>query len=263
MAENDQDNHDPKEQPLVSHLVELRDRILRSLLVVLVVFVCLYAFKDDIYTFVAAPLNDALPAGGTMIATSVTSTFFAPLKLTAVLAVFISIPFLLYQIWAFISPGLYKNEIKIAYPILISSIFLFYIGVAFAYLVVFKFVFPFFAGQTPDQVIIMPDITSYLDLVLAVFLVFGLVFEIPIATILLIVSGATTPAKLSEKRPYIIIGCFVVAMFLTPADPISLFLLAVPMWMLFETGIFVGRILHRADDDESAEENKEEDASEE
>lgn len=254
MTEPDQD-HDTKEQPLVSHLVELRDRLLRCLLVVLVIFLCLFAFAQDIYTFVSAPLSTALEeVGGQMIATTVTGTFFAPFKLTLVVSIFIAIPFLLHQIWAFIAPGLYKSEIKIAFPILVSSVFLFYLGVAFAYFIVFQFVFGFFAGIAPDGVIPMTDISSYLSFVLTMFFAFGITFEIPIATLLLIFSGVTTPDKLVEKRPYIIIGCFVVGMIMTPADPFTQSMLAIPMWMLFEVGVIAGRILHKPDEEEQDQE---------
>lgn len=254
MTEPDQD-HDTKEQPLVSHLVELRDRLLRCLLVVLVIFLCLFAFAQDIYTFVSAPLSAALEeVGGQMIATTVTGTFFAPFKLTLVVSIFIAIPFLLHQIWAFIAPGLYKSEIKIAFPILVSSVFLFYLGVAFAYFIVFQFVFGFFAGIAPDGVIPMTDISSYLSFVLTMFFAFGITFEIPIATLLLIFSGVTTPDKLVEKRPYIIIGCFVVGMIMTPADPFTQSMLAIPMWMLFEVGVIAGRILHKPDEEEQDQE---------
>jgi sec-independent protein translocase protein TatC len=258
--EQEQENHDPKEQSLVSHLVELRDRLLRCLMVVLFIFLCLFAFSQDIYTFVSSPLTSALEeVGGQMIATTVTGTFFAPFKLTLVLSVFIAIPFLLHQIWAFIAPGLYKNEINIAFPILVSSIILFYTGVAFAFFIVFQFVFGFFAGIAPDGVIPMTDISSYLSFVLTLFFAFGITFEIPIATILLIFSGVTTPDKLVAKRPYIIIGCFFVGMIMTPADPFTQSMLAIPMWMLFEAGIVAGRILHKPDEDET-EDNIEDEA---
>lgn len=254
---------DPKEQPLISHLIELRDRIMRCLLVVLLVFLCLFPFANDIYTFVAAPLTNVLPEGTQMIATAVTSPFFAPFKLTFFTAIFIAIPFLLHQLWAFIAPGLYKNEIKIAFPILVSSIVLFYVGVAFSYYVVLGFIFAFFTSVGPDGVAIMTDISLYLDFVLLMFFAFGLTFEIPIATVLLIISGATTPKKLGEKRPYVVIGCFVVGMLLTPADPFSQSMLAIPMWMLFELGIVAGRILHRKRKETSEDAEKESEDNEE
>ncbi len=249
MAEHAQDDHDPKELPLIAHLIELRDRILRSLLVIGVIFLCLFPFANDIYTFVATPLMAVLPEGAQMIATQVTSPFFAPFKLTLVMALFVAIPFILHQAWAFIAPGLYKNEIKIALPILISSIVLFYVGVAFAYYVVFGFIFSFFTSIGPSSVAIMTDISSYLDFVLSLFFAFGLAFEIPVATVLLISAGVFTPNDLAAKRPYVIVGCFVVGMLLTPPDPISQSMLALPMWMLFEIGIFAGRVVHKPDTD--------------
>jgi sec-independent protein translocase protein TatC len=246
MAEHAQDDHDPKELPLVAHLIELRDRILRSLLVVGVIFLGLFPFSNEIYTFVATPLTAVLPEGAQMIATQVTAPFFAPFKLTLVVALFVAIPFILHQAWAFIAPGLYKNEIKIALPILTSSILLFYVGVAFAYYVVFGFIFSFFTSIGPSSVAIMTDMTSYLDFVLSLFFAFGVAFEIPVATVLLISAGVFTPDDLSAKRPYVIVGCFVVGMLLTPPDPISQSMLALPMWMLFEVGIFAGRLVHKS-----------------
>tara|TARA_R110002110_G_scaffold414951_1_gene647122 strand:- start:402895 stop:403731 length:837 start_codon:yes stop_codon:yes gene_type:complete len=250
--------NDPKEQPLISHLIELRDRILRCLLVVLAIFLCLFPFANEIYTFVAAPLTDVLPEGTQMIATAVTSPFFAPFKLTFFTAVFLAVPFLLHQLWAFIAPGLYKNEIKIAFPILVSSILLFYLGIAFSYFVVLGFIFRFFTSVGPEGVAIMTDISLYLDFVLLMFFAFGLTFEIPIATVLLIISGATTPKSLAQKRPYVVIGCFVAGMLLTPADPFSQSMLAIPMWMLFELGIVAGRILRKEGVGEDADETDEE-----
>ena len=253
--------NDPKEQPLISHLIELRDRILRCLLVVLVVFLCLFPFANEIYTFVASPLLDVLPEGAEMIATQVTSPFFAPFKLSFFAAVFLSVPFLLHQIWAFIAPGLYKNEIKTAFPILVSSLILFYLGVAFSYFIVLGFIFGFFTSVAPDGVVIMTDITEYLNFVLLMFFAFGLTFEIPIATVLLIISGATTPEKLTQKRPYVVIGCFVAGMLLTPADPFSQSMLAIPMWMLFEAGVIAGKIIYKKKEDDDEDEEKAEEES--
>ncbi len=229
-------------QPLVAHLIELRDRILRSLLVVLVIFLPLFYFANDLYIYLSAPLTDLLPAGTTMIATDVTSPFFAPFKLTLVLAIFAAIPFILHQIWSFIAPGLYQHEKRMATPLLISSVLLFYTGVAFAYYVVFPLVLGFFTSTGPETVTVMTDISSYLNFVLKLFFAFGIVFEIPIATLLLLWSGATTITGLTEKRAYIVVACFVVGMLLTPPDIISQTLLALPMWLLFEVGIVLGRI---------------------
>ena len=256
MTDQEQQEHDSSEQPLVAHLVELRDRILRSLLVVLIIFLALFAFSNDIYQFVSAPLTSIMPEGAQMIATDVTSPFFAPFKLTLFTALILGMPFILHQAWAFIAPGLYKNEIRIALPILLSSIVLFYCGIAFAYFVVLDLAFGFFTTIGPENVAIMTDISRYLDFVLLIFFAFGITFEIPVATVLLVVSGVVEPDDLAKKRPYIIVGCFVVGMVLTPPDPFTQSLLAVPMWLLFEIGIIAGRILKRRT--EAAEEAAEE-----
>ncbi|MEX2367257.1 MAG: twin-arginine translocase subunit TatC [Pseudohongiellaceae bacterium] len=255
---HDQDpENDPSEQPLISHLIELRDRIMRSLLAILIIFLILFAFANDIYEFVAQPLNAVLPEGSPgMIATGVASPFFAPFKLTIFVAFFISMPYVLHQGWAFIAPGLYKNEIRVAMPILVSSIILFYVGIAFAYFVVFELIFGFFTSIGPESITIATDIDSYLNFVLKLFFAFGLAFEIPIATLLLIFSGVTTPQKLGEKRPYIVVGCFVFGMLLTPPDPFTQSMLAIPMWLLFEAGIIAGKILHKPDEDEREEQDK-------
>ncbi|MFT6915161.1 MAG: sec-independent protein translocase protein TatC [Motiliproteus sp.] len=232
-------------QPLIAHLIELRDRLLRSLVIILIVFLPLFYFANDLYVYLSAPLTALLPAGTSMIATDVTSPFFAPFKLTLVLAIFAAVPFILHQIWSFIAPGLYKHEKKVAVPLLVSSILLFYAGIAFAYFVVFPLIFGFFTSTGPEGVAMMTDISSYLDFVLKLFFAFGIVFEIPIATLLLVMSGATTVESLKEKRAYMIVCCFVVGMFLTPPDVISQTLLALPMWLLFEAGIVLARIYTR------------------
>jgi len=246
---------DNTEQPLISHLIELRDRLLRCLLVVLILFLCIFPWGNELYEFVSQPLQNVLPEGSNMIATSPTSPFMIPFKTSIYAALFISVPFILHQLWAFISPGLYRNEIKVTLPILVSSVILFYTGIAFAYFLVFNFVFAFFVNSAPDSVVVMTDITQFLDFALSLFLVFGLVFEIPIATLLLIFSGVTTPKKLAEKRPYVIIGCFVAGMFLTPQDPLSQSFVAIPMWLLFELGVIAGRILHKEEEEEEQEGN--------
>jgi sec-independent protein translocase protein TatC len=233
------------EQPFVSHLIELRDRLIRMSIAVFVVFLVLFPFANEIYTFVAAPLMAQLPDGNTMIATQVAAPFLTPFKLALIAAVFISMPFLLYQLWAFVAPGLYKHEKRLATPLLISSILLFYVGVAFAFFVVFPLIFAFLSASTPDGVAMMTDISAYLDFVLALFFAFGIAFEIPIATILLVAAGITTPENLARKRPYVIVGTFVVGMLLTPPDVISQTLLAVPMWLLFELGILLSKALVR------------------
>ena len=231
--------------PLVAHLTELRDRLLRALLAVLVVFICLFPFANEIYTFVSEPLRALLPEGATMIATEVASPFLTPFKLTLVAAIFLAIPYVLYQVWSFIAPGMYKHEKRLAVPLLASSILLFYAGAAFAYFVVFPLIFAFFTSTGPADITIMTDINSYLNFVLKLFFAFGVAFEIPIAAVLLISTGITTPDNLAKKRPYIIVGCFVLGMLLTPPDIISQSLLALPMWLLFELGVYFGRIITR------------------
>lgn len=230
-------------QPLVAHLTELRDRLLRAILAVLVVFLVLFPFANPIYTFISEPLRELLPEGSTMIATEVASPFLTPFKLTLVLALFAAMPVVLFQIWGFVAPGLYQREKRIAFPLLASSVLLFYGGAAFAYFVVFPLVFAFFTSVGPSDVAVMTDINSYLNFVLKLFFAFGIAFEVPIAAVILIWTGITTPAKLARSRPYIIVGCFVFGMLLTPPDVISQSLLAIPMWMLFELGLFLGRFV--------------------
>jgi sec-independent protein translocase protein TatC len=244
---NPQQSTDPSddglggEQPFMSHLVELRDRLLRMVIAIVLVFVVLFPFANDIYTFVAEPIRAQLPAGSQMIATQVASPFLTPFKLALVVAVFIAMPYLLFQFWGFVAPGLYTHEKRLALPLVASSIVLFYLGMAFAYVVVFPLVFGFFTAVTPDGVAQMPDIEFYLEFVLKLFFAFGIAFEIPIATILLVAVGATTPEALAEKRPYVIVGVFIAGMLLTPPDVVSQTLLAIPMWILFEAGVFFSR----------------------
>ncbi|EOW9302099.1 twin-arginine translocase subunit TatC [Vibrio cholerae] len=243
-------------QPLISHLLELRNRLLKAVAAVVVIFIGLIYFSNEIYEFVSKPLVERLPAGATMIATDVASPFFTPLKLTLIAAVFLSVPFILYQVWAFVAPGLYKHERRLIFPLLVSSSLLFYCGVAFAYFVVFPLVFGFFTAISLGGVEFATDIASYLDFVLALFLAFGIAFEVPVAIILLCWTGATTPKSLSEKRPYIIVGAFVVGMLLTPPDMISQTLLAIPMCLLFEVGLFFARFYTRDEPDEGQEEEE-------
>jgi sec-independent protein translocase protein TatC len=241
-----EDPEDPgQEQTFVSHLMELRDRLIRMLLAVLLALLVLFPFANDIYTYVAMPLMERLPEGTSMIATQVASPFLTPFKLTLVAAVFLAMPYLLFQLWSFVAPGLYKHEKRLAIPLLISSALLFYLGVLFAYYVVFPLIFAFFTGTAPQGVAVMTDISQYLDFVLTLFFAFGIAFEIPIATILLVAAGITTPKDLARKRPYVIVGVFVVGMFLTPPDVISQTLLAFPMWLLFELGIFFSGLFER------------------
>lgn len=230
-------------QPLVSHLIELRTRLLHSVAAILFVFLGLYYFANDLYQIISEPLRRFLPEGSSMIATDVASPFLTPFKLTFMAAVFISMPYVLFQIWRFIAPALYSSEKRLATPLLFSSIVLFYLGMAFAYFVVFPLVFGFFTSTGPDGVQVMTDISRYLDFVLKLFFAFGLAFEIPIATVILVATGATTTVSLTEKRPYIVVGCFVVGMLLTPPDVISQTLLAVPMWLLFEVGVLFSRMI--------------------
>ena len=240
-------NHPPDqpEMPLIEHLLELRNRLLKMVLAVVVCFAFIYPFANELYLWLSEPIRSLLPVGQSMIATDVTSPFFAPLKLALVLAVFAAIPVILYQLWSFIAPGLYAHEKKIAFPLLFSSVLLFYLGAAFAYYVVFPLVFGFFTSVGPESIVELPDITSYLNFVLKMFFAFGVAFEIPIATILLIITGITTPDDLAAKRPYVVVGCFVIGMLLTPPDIISQTLLALPMWILFEVGILFGRLMKR------------------
>ncbi len=232
--------------PLITHLTELRDKLLRAILSVLIIFLCLFPFSNDIYAFVSQPLRSILPPGASMIATEVTTPFFTPFKLTLVAAIFLAMPYVLYQAWSFIAPGMYRHEKRLAIPLLASSVLLFYAGAAFAYYLVFPLIFAFFTSVAPTDITIMTDINSYLDFVLKLFFAFGLAFEIPIAVILLIWAGITTPEALASKRRYVIVGCFVVGMLLTPPDVFSQTLLAVPMWMLFEAGLYFGRWIKRS-----------------
>jgi len=240
---------------LFDHLLELRTRLLRAVAGVLIVFCCLIYFAQDIYNYLAQPLLETMPAGTQMIATDVASPFFAPFKLTIVLSTFIAMPYILYQVWAFVAPGLYKNEKRLVAPLMLGSTFLFYGGIAFAYFIVFPVVFAFFNSVAPEGVTIATDISSYLDFVLKLFFAFGAAFEIPIAIILMCWTGMTTPASLRAKRPYVIVGAFVVGMLLTPPDIISQSMLAIPMLLLFEVGILIASIYSKESEEEIQEEN--------
>lgn len=250
----DQDSSEKlSEQPMVQHLLELRSRLLKCFLAVLVVFLGLFSFANDIYEFVAKPLQVFLPEDSHMIATEVASPFLTPFKLTLFASVFISIPFIFYQIWAFVAPALYNREKKIALPLFISSVALFYAGMAFAYYVVFPLVFGFFTSIGPESVSVMTDISSYQTFVIKLFFAFGAAFEIPVATVLLISAGVLSPAQLAQKRPYVVVACFVIGMLLTPPDVISQAMLAVPMWLLFEVGIFFGRFIAKDKQEDESE----------
>jgi len=236
-----------KNHTLFDHLLELRTRLLHAVLGVLIVFCSLIYFAQDIYQYVAQPLLATMPAGTKMIATDVASPFFAPFKLTIVLSIFIAMPHILYQIWSFIAPGLYNNEKRLIAPLMFGSTILFYSGIAFAYFVVFPLVFAFFNSVAPEGVTIATDISSYLDFILKLFFAFGFAFEIPIAIILMCWTGVTSPESLKKKRPYIVVGAFVIGMLLTPPDIISQTLLAIPMLMLFELGLFIATFYYKPD----------------
>jgi len=231
------------EASLISHLLELRTRLMYAGIAVIVLFFCLWPFSDRLFALAAAPLIAQMPEDSTMIATQVASPFLTPFKLSIVAAVFLAMPVILYQIWAFVSPGLYQREKRFTVPLLISSILLFYLGVAFAYAVVFPLMFAFFNAVAPEGVAVMTDISHYLDFILVLFFAFGMAFEVPVATVLLVWSGFVTPASLRGKRTYVFLCCFVFGMLLTPPDIISQTLLAVPMYLLFEVGIVMSRIL--------------------
>lgn len=230
-------------QPFMSHLIEFRDRVLRSVVAVLVVFIGLFSFSEELYLYVSEPIREYLPTSSTMIATEVASPFLTPFKLTLVLSLFAAMPFILYQAWAFLAPGLYQREKRIVVPLFISSVLLFYGGMAFAYYIVFPLVFMFFTSIAPEGISVMPDIRSYLDFVLKLFFAFGISFEIPIAVVILSWMRAVDPDNLVKKRPYVFVMCFILGMLLTPPDIISQVLLAIPMWLLFELGILFGRMV--------------------
>ena len=245
-------------QPLITHLIELRKRLINSILAILVIFLALVYFANDIYQLVSAPLIRQMPVGATMIATDVASPFFTPIKLTFMVSLILSAPVILYQVWAFVAPALYRHERRLIIPLLVSSTCLFYIGMAFAYFVVFPLAFGFLTKAAPAGVVISTDITRYLDFVMALFMAFGVSFEVPVAIVLLCWMGVTTPEDLKKKRPYILVGAFIVGMLLTPPDVFSQTLLAIPMYLLFEIGVFfsrfyVGKRRQRDDDDNDEE----------
>jgi sec-independent protein translocase protein TatC len=240
-AEATPTEEDLAEGTLLSHLIELRTRLLRMVLAVLVVFIGLLPWADDIFARVSEPLREVLP-GGQMIATQVASPLLTPFKLTFFAALFVAMPVVLYQIWAFVAPGLYRKEKRFAMPLLASSIVLFYLGIAFAYYVVFPLMFNFFTSIAPEGVEVQTDISQFLDFITTIFFAFGLAFEVPIATVLVVWTGLTTPKKLGGARPYVFLGAFVIGMFLTPPDMISQTLLAVPVYLLYEVGILMSKI---------------------
>ena len=223
----------------MSHLVELRDRLLRCAIALIVVFGLLFYWARDLYAILAQPLLASLPAGGQLIATEVTAPFLVPIKVTLMAALVISLPYLLYQIWAFVAPGLYAHEKKLVVPLIISSTLLFLCGMAFAYFLVFPVVFTFIIKVAPEGVAVMTDIGKYLDFVLTLFIAFGVTFEVPVAVVILVRMGMVSVAKLREIRPYVIVGAFVIGAIFTPPDVVSQIMLAVPLWVLYEIGIFV------------------------
>jgi sec-independent protein translocase protein TatC len=241
-----------EETTLLSHLIELRSRLLKIALAVVLVFVALVPWSRDIFSLVSEPLREVLP-GNAMIATAVASPLLTPFKLTFFVALFIAMPIVLYQVWAFVAPGLYKKEKNFAVPLLASSIALFYLGIAFAYYVVFPLIFGFFTAVAPDGVEVQTDISLFLDFITTIVFAFGLAFEVPIATVLIVWTGLTTPKKLGKARPYVFLGAFVVGMFLTPPDVISQTLLAVPVYLLYELGILMAKIFSRKEEDSGEE----------
>jgi len=264
MADNDRtgsiaedEESEDQELSFLQHLVELRSRLLKSCVAVLVALVALLPFSRQLYQALSDPLISKMPAGSSMIAIDVASPFLTPFKLTLMVAVLLAVPVILYQLWAFVAPALFKHEKRLARPLLLSSIFLFYAGFAFAYFVVFPLMFGFFTKVTPEGVSMMTDISRYLDFVMTLFMAFGIAFEVPIATIILVATGITTANKLASYRAYVIVGAFALGMVLTPPDVMSQTLLALPMWLLFEVGIIFARILipEKAPEDEQNVEN--------
>jgi sec-independent protein translocase protein TatC len=233
------------EDSFISHLIEMRDRLLRAVLAIVLIFICLFPWAQDLYALLAQPMLAALPKGGQMIATDVTTPFFVPLKVTMMAAFLLALPWVFYQIWAFVAPGLYQHEKRLGAPLVVASVILFLLGMAFAYFLVFPMVFGFVVGVAPVGVAVMTDIGKYLDFVMTMFMAFGITFEVPIAVILLVKLNVVTVAKLREIRPYVIVGAFVVGAIFTPPDIISQFMLAVPLWLLYEAGIIVSAMISK------------------
>lgn len=255
MSDRDSEPESLAEGTLISHLLELRDRLLRATIAVIVVAIPCIGFRAEIFEFVARPLMERLPEGASMIATNVIAPFMTPVKLAIMAAVFIAMPYILYQVWAFVAPGLYRREKRFALPLLLTSIVLFYVGVAFAYFIVFPVAFTFFSAAAPEGVLMMTDINSYLDFVLLLFFAFGVAFEIPIATVLLAITGLVRPESLAANRGYVLLGIFIVAAFITPPDAISQCIMAIPMYFLYEGGIVASRLMLRARLKREAEES--------
>jgi sec-independent protein translocase protein TatC len=248
------DDLDPTEQTFVSHLAELRTRLMRAILCVLGVLLVLMPLSNQLYAWLSAPMLDKMAAvGAQMIATEVASPFLAPFKLTCFVAVVISVPYIFYQLWSFVAPGLYRHEKRLAFPLLVSSIGLFYLGGAFAYYIVFPLIFGFLTAAAPEGVQVMTDISKYLDFVVVMFFAFGLAFEVPVATFLVVRTGISTRQDLARKRPYIIVGAFVLAAVLTPPDPVSQTLMAIPICILYELGLLFCRFFISEEDEREAE----------
>jgi sec-independent protein translocase protein TatC len=258
MSDPDREPETLAEGTLISHLLELRDRLLRATIAVAILSIPCVIYADELFEFIARPLMQKLPSGASMIATNVIAPFMTPFKLAIVAAVFLAMPYVLYQAWAFIAPGLYRHEKRFALPLLISSIILFYGGVAFAYYAVFPAIFAFFATTGPHGVLMMTDINSYLDFVLMLFFAFGIAFEVPVATVLLVLTGLVKVETLVANRGYVLIGIFVIAAFLTPPDAISQCIMAVPMYLLYEIGIVMSRVMLKAKLKRQAEQEAEE-----
>ena len=233
------------EGTLISHLLELRDRLIRALIAVALAFIPCMIYSNQIFSFVATPLKEKLPKGTQLIATTVMSPFTTPFKLSLFVAIFLAVPVIIYQLWAFVAPGLYRHEKRFAVPLLVSSIVLFYTGVVFAYFFVFPVMFQFFAATTPHGVAMMTDISAYLDFVLTMFLAFGAAFEVPVAVVLLVLTGVVKLEKLKENRGYVLIGIFIVAALLTPPDAVSQCIMAIPMYLLYEGGLLMARVLSK------------------
>lgn len=232
-------------ETFVSHLIELRNRLLRTVIGLLLVMIALFPFANDIYHWLALPLLQSLPAGGQMIATEVTTPFFVPMKVALWSAFILSLPYTLYQIWGFIAPGLYAHERRMVGPLVLASTLLFLCGMAFAYFLVFPVVFGFLSSTAPEGVAVMTDISLYLDFAMTLFLAFGLAFEVPVAVILLVTTGMVSVAALREARAYVVVGAFVLGAIFTPPDIVSQFMLAIPLWLLYEAGILVASLMHR------------------
>lgn len=237
------ENESLSEQPLIAHLLELRDRLLKIIYGIGVVFLPLMFYAKELYAWLAQPLLSMMPAGTSMIATEVASPFFTPIKLAALVALVLAMPWVLYQMWAFVAPGLYKTEKRLVVPLMLSSTLLFYCGIAFAYFLVMPTVFHFIINVAPEGVSVMTDIAKYLDFVLGIFIAFGLSFETPVALVLLVKTGFVTPAKLAQNRQYVLVGAFVIAAIVTPPDVVSQIMLAVPIYLLYEVGIVAARVL--------------------